>query len=533
MQARIKDSEAEKLILPAEEYIGYLKDESRKLGSADSISFPQSEDELKDILQFFKTEKITIQGARTGITAGAVPKSGHVINLSKLNSITGLVYDKEKDNFFLKLQPGVLLLNIDETLRSKSFDTKGWSKESLEALKLFKTSGKWMFTPDPTERSASIGGMIACNASGACSYKYGSTRDYIESLRLLLVDGRSAFVRRGGCFLQGRKFSLELINGDTISGEVPSYDMPKVKNASGYYALDNMDLIDLFIGTEGTIAIISEVEIKLIKKPEFICGMTSFFLEEKEAISYIKKLRDETDNKFLKPTAIEFFNYEALKLLLKKKEDKGVFSNLGDIKDYYNTAVYIEYQGDNKEETLQSLFKAGRFMKEAGGCEEHTWVALDSSDMERLHFFRHATPEAVNSLIDERRKIEPRITKLGTDMAVPDESLEYIMDLYNTSLKESGLEAVIFGHIGDNHLHVNILPRNMEEYYKGKELYKAWARKVVEIGGTISAEHGIGKIKVEMLEIMYGQKGLLDMKRLKLLFDPENRLNNGNLIGDI
>jgi D-lactate dehydrogenase (cytochrome) len=114
-------------------------------------------------------------------------------------------------------------------------------------------------------------------------------------------------------------------------------------------------------------------------------------------------------------------------------------------------------------------------------------------------------------------------------MAVPDSNLEEVMDLYNKALKEHTLEFVIFGHIGNNHVHVNILPNSMAEYNKGKELYTTWAEKVVKMGGTVSAEHGIGKLKIVMLKKMMGENGIQEMKNLKNLFDPENRLNKGNL----
>jgi D-lactate dehydrogenase (cytochrome) len=151
--------------------------------------------------------------------------------------------------------------------------------------------------------------------------------------------------------------------------------------------------------------------------------------------------------------------------------------------------------------------------------------------MERMKKFRHAVPEAVNLTIDERRKTEPQITKLGTDLAVPDDCLERIIRLYRDGLSQAGLQSVMFGHIGNNHLHVNIIPANLEQYDAGKKLYLEWARAVVAMGGTVSAEHGIGKLKTEMLKIMYGEEGVREMLGVKRVFDPELRLNRGNLFG--
>lgn len=118
-------------------------------------------------------------------------------------------------------------------------------------------------------------------------------------------------------------------------------------------------------------------------------------------------------------------------------------------------------------------------------------------------------------------------------MSVPDAALEEAMAMYAGDLEREDLEWVAFGHIGNNHVHVNILPRDMGEYDAGKRLYMAWARRVVEMGGSVSAEHGIGKLKAPFLRMMYGREGVAEMLALKKLFDPELRLNPGDLFGQI
>jgi D-lactate dehydrogenase (cytochrome) len=114
-------------------------------------------------------------------------------------------------------------------------------------------------------------------------------------------------------------------------------------------------------------------------------------------------------------------------------------------------------------------------------------------------------------------------------MAVPDECLERILHLYRERLDAKGLDYVVFGHIGDNHLHVNILPRNPDEYAAGKELYLTFARDVVAMGGSPAAEHGIGKLKTGFLKIMYGEDGVAQMLAVKRVFDPDLRLGKGTL----
>jgi D-lactate dehydrogenase (cytochrome) len=168
-------------------------------------------------------------------------------------------------------------------------------------------------------------------------------------------------------------------------------------------------------------------------------------------------------------------------------------------------------------------------MTALGGSDEDTWYATTDRELEPLRAFRHAVPEAVNLLIGERKRSCPELTKLGTDMSSPDAALEQVMAMYRTGLTEAGLESVIFGHIGNNHLHVNILPNSMDEYDKGKALYQSWARRIVSLGGSVSAEHGIGKIKVPFLQMMYTPECIAQMRRVKAIFDPSMMLNPGDL----
>jgi D-lactate dehydrogenase (cytochrome) len=517
-----------------EDYVEYLKDESRKTGKADTISFPVCEEEIINTVKklYENKTKITVQGARTGIAAGAVPIGGHILNLGKMNSITGLMYNSESDDFILCVQPGVLLADVNKAVLKKDFDTTGWSGQSLEAFEKMNTSGDCFFPPDPTETTASIGGMVSCNASGARSFHYGPTRNYVEGLHVVLSDGSKIFIRRGMHMANGRLFSLATDTGRIIHGELPNYNMPDVKNASGYYVKENMDLIDLFIGSEGTLGIISEVELRLIKKPAFTWGVMFFFREEASSIKFVRMLRGKKhiqDSFKSGLAAIEYFNTNAIKLLKDHKDNSTALSGIPDVKEEYNTAIYTEFDENSEEEIMNLIMEAAKTAELCGGKEEDTWVADNPKIMENMKLFRHALPEIVNLMVDDRRKESPSVTKLGTDMAVPDEKLEEVINMYNTDLLKEGFESAMFGHIGNNHIHVNIIPSTEKEYERGKELYMKWAQKVLAAGGTVSAEHGIGKLKGNFLEMMYGSQGIKEMMALRNSFDPCNILNTGNL----
>lgn len=519
-----------------EMYGEFLRDESRQTGTAESITFPKAEEEIIACVKecAINNIPITTQGARTGLAASAVPFGGHIINLSRMNNVTGARYDEKQDRFFLRVQPGVLLTEIRKYLLNKSFITTNWDEESVNALNEMK-KGEWFYSTDPTETSASIGGMAACNASGARSFRYGSTRDHIESIRVVMADGDILILKRGQSYAENGKFSLSTENGKVINGKLPDYKMPDVKkNTSGYYNKPNMDMLDLFIGSDGTLGIISEIEIELNKAQKSNWGVTIFMPDEDKALDLVRALRGEKlfcDMTVLKlqPSAIEFFSHKALEMLRYQQKTNPAFSSIQEIKEDYHTAVFIEIEGDCDEEIWEGIEELGDIIVKLGGDEESTWVANNPSALEKLHSFRHACPECVNMQIDEAKKSDSRITKLGTDMSVPDEKLKEVMKMYNEDIEENNLHGVIFGHIGNNHLHVNIIPRNMSEYKEGKELFLEWAEKIANMGGAVSAEHGVGKLKVPFLQKMYSEKELNEMRNLKKIFDPEQLFNRGTI----
>lgn len=492
------------------DYNDYLRDESRRVGSADSISFPTTESEVIDIIRQVRAT-ITTQGARTGIVAGAVPQGGHVLNLSRMNNIGDIRRDDTTGQYRLTVQPGALLSDIEK-------------KAHVDGL---------FFPPDPTETSASIGGMVACNASGAMSFHYGPTRNWVEAVRVVLSDGDIIHLKRGEAHAEGRTFTLATESGRVISGNLPTYTMPNVKTAAGYFVTDDMDMLDLLIGMEGTLGVVTEIELRLIPKPKAVNGLTVFLPSEDAALKFVRILRGEDVEGFepaaVRPIAIEFFNSDALNLLREMKAKYPAFEKIPALKPHFHTAVYTEFHAETEDAIEEAIMQVMETLIGLEVSDDDTWYATSERELEPLKTFRHATPEAVNLLIDERKRVDFEVTKLGTDMSVPDAHLEAVMALYNEGLKQNGLQSVIFGHIGNNHVHVNILPKDMEEYERGKSLYLSWAGEILKMGGSVSAEHGIGKIKAPFLELMYGEEGLAEMRALRALFDPQMALNPGDL----
>ena len=497
----------------------YLRDESRTCGAADAIAFPRTAAELSDAVREAGARglSVTVQGARTGISAGAVPDGGVVVSLSKMDRILGLHTDAA-GRAVLRAQPGVPLVALRRYLSSDG-RTPSAGNSPAPTSRLF-------FPPDPTETSASLGGMAACNASGACSFAYGPTRDHIAGLTVVLADGGTLALRRGQAFASGRSFSLTADNGKTYAGELPAYAMPAVKNAAGYWVKPDMDLIDLFIGSEGTLGIVAELELHLTPKPYKTLGALCYAESEEAALKLVAELRQRAREAHPHAlVALEYFDEGALRLIRASAPSTGLL--LPPPRPHWRCALYAEWALRSDDGTPEPLLC--ELLEACGGSPDDAWVAADAPALEKLKNFRHAVPEQVNAVIAERKRRFPELTKLGTDLSVPDDKLAAVMALYRRDLRSADLEHVIFGHIGNNHVHVNILPRDRDDYAKGKALYRAWAQQVVTWGGSVSAEHGIGRLKKDLLAAMYGEAGIAAMRKLKAVFDPNNRLNPGRL----
>ncbi len=523
------------LIRPlTEDYSDYLRDESRTMGYAETISFPKTEEDIVAVVNYCYDHDlpINIQGARTGLAGGASPLGGHVLNVSRMTKITGMRYDAASDSYFLTVQPGVLLSQVRKALENKAFDISGWSQESINALSKIKP-GELFFSPDPTEATASIGGMAACNASGARSFLYGSTRVHIHGLRVVLANGSVAVLQRGINRAQGRSFTMPLADGSSFSGQLPDFDTPHTKDA-GFYFRDDMDLVDLFMGSQGTLGIISELELSLMPAPKLMWGATTFLPSDEDALHFIRAVRGEQLPGVPlfqhKPASLEFFNKNALEMILKQKEVTAAFSQLLEIPENFNCAVYTEFNSTDPSTFLPILTELAQVVAACNGDPDRTWVAKDARELEKLIFFRHTVPETIDMKIDENKKNEPCITLLSTDMSVEDKDFEYLFHLYKTTLEKTTLDWVIFGHSGENHFHPNIMARNKKEFEQGHAIFKDWAKEVSKLGGTITAEHGAGKIKRELALIMYGEENMAKIRQFKTMLDPKNLLSPGNII---
>jgi D-lactate dehydrogenase (cytochrome) len=510
------------------DYPTYLMDESKLTGTADWLFFPRSEAEIVSILGFLQENKIRtyVSAARTGIVGSCVPTSGSVLSVEKMNRIIGFGFDTNKKCYFIRVEPGTTLDEINDKLMKKDF--KNIPELTLDAIKNFKDIKEQFYYPvDPTEMSATLGGTVATNASGARTLKYGPTREWIKGLRVILASGDILDIQRGECFASKEgDFIINKANGEKFQFKIPAYVFnTSVKNAAGIYSKPNMDLIDLFIGSEGILGVITQIDIWIIEKKPLIYNVL-FSNSEEDALHFGELLQENT---FLSPEFIEFFSNEALNLMKIVQKEEPTMLNIPQIPPVAGSAIFFDlpYSEDNLDEIF------GELNTIAESCNidlSNGWSGFEDQDYARFKQFRHAVPEQINTIIAKRKQAFPHLHKLGTDMSVPGKYLRKMMRYYHSTLTKANLEYVIFGHLGDNHVHVNIIPKNMEELKLGEKLYESFAKKAVEYDGSISAEHGIGKIKREYLKIMYSQTGLNEMRRIKRIFDPALTLNYGNII---
>jgi len=513
-------------------YSAYLTDESRLPGgNADALVFAKSKDEIVEVLKeaFDRTLPVTVSAGRTGIVGGAVPFGGILLSLEPLNRFLGIRFEEKTQSWLAHVQPGMTVEGLDDLLKKQELPHGlefGSALDEADGKRFFRESANWFYPPDPTEKTAHLGGTAATNASGARSFKYGQSRRFIRSLRVVLPDGTVLDLKRGDPAKQrGDFFPVHCLHGDA-NVPVPEYPKPIVKNAAGYYTDHSVELLDLFIGSEGTLGVVVELELELWKRPESIFAGVAFFHSESDALRFVRLSRSFPD---FRPSVLEYFDAYSLELLDQKRLSQEVHSAFPSLPSGTRAGVYFEQE--SRTDQIESLYaKYEPLLSECGTDMNNTWGAVDEMELMKIMNYRHALPEAINAVVAQRQKILPQLHKIGTDFAVPDAFLETVFHLYRSQLDPLGMEYTIFGHVGENHLHVNLLPRNEDELAKAKTAYIALARKIVALGGTVSAEHGIGKIKNSMLGIMFSEDAIRQMMRIKKALDPKWILGQNTIL---
>ena len=445
----------------------YLEDSSGYKGFADRVLAPSGINELRAIVHEASANKIpiTIAGAGTGLTGARVPHGGWIISLERFRT--------------LEIQKGKARCGVGITL--------GELQASAAKTKQF-------LGPNPTEISASVGGIVSTNAGGARSFRFGSVRHHVLALQVTFMDGQTR----------------ELKRGDVVDFPYQALRQPATtKNAAGYYLQPNLQWVDLLSGSEGTLGIVTETELQLLPEPAAILSGVVFFSSEEHALDAVEAWRTVPHLRLL-----ESMDGRALDLLRPRYSD---------IPSSAEAALLIEQDLQSEEDEEVDLWTE-RLHKQSA-LEEQSWFGFSPGDRERFRAFRHALPTMI---VDKAR--HGNTPKFGTDFAVP---LDRNRDLYRYYRQRcSDLfpdQYTIFGHIGDANVHVNLLPNTPKDAERAEELMEDFARYVVSLGGTVAAEHGVGKHKTNLLQLMYSPEEIEAMKDVKRRLDPHWLLGRGTI----
>jgi D-lactate dehydrogenase (cytochrome) len=423
-------------------HMEFIRDESMRSGNADTISFPCRQSQVRQVLAtlFDRQVPVTVQGSRTGITGQALPGGGHILNLSAMNQITGMTLDPA-GHYCLKVQPGVILADLNCQTASRRFEHAGqWDRSSLAVLDRFQNEPfPWFWPPDPTEDTASIGGMSATNARGICVHAYGRSHQHIRA-----VQGMDA---RGNIRMQAQKEEL-----------------------------------DVFLSTNSSPMVITELTLPLLPVPSQVWGVVFFFPGPGQAPGFIDRLMSgQTFSGDTGPAAMagiaamELMDQKTLAIINGFKTNHPSFRSMPKIVPASAGAVYLELHGNSEEVMADLATQLMDAAKKAGGDPDASLAATSHVDLSRLRLLRKAAPHAVSYLTACARQKDDRIFRLGYDMVRSDISVSEQVQMLETDMADAGVTGVVFGHAADSCLHVNLVPEDHDAYLASKAVIQEWA----------------------------------------------------------
>jgi D-lactate dehydrogenase (cytochrome) len=493
-------------------------------GHATGVVHPTSEAEVAETLQRFRS--VLPIGAQSSLTGGATPFGDVILSTSRLNRIVDI------GNASVRVQAGVTLAELDAALAR---------------------AGRY-YPPSPTFTGAFVGGVAATNAAGAATFKYGATRGWVEALTVVLPTGDVLDLQRGATRAHADGY-FELALADRIVRvPIPRYEMPRSpKLSAGYFAAPEMDPIDLWIGSEGTLGIITEVTLKILHTRPPMCLAFVPFSDRGAALEFVGELRRTAqatwatrDPLGIDVSAIEHMDGRCLQLLREDGADRANGVAWG---DSAAMALLVTLELPHEMTSARAFDEIGRArdpdaqdtpivrfcrMLDAVGVLDDVEIAVpgDRARAAQLLALREAVPASVNLRVGRaKQSIDPRIEKTAADMIVPFERFAELLNLYDAEFTRRGLDAAVWGHISDGNVHPNVIPRSLADVASGKEAIAIFGREVVRMGGSPLAEHGVGRnrIKQQLLVDLYGAAGIDEMRAVKRAIDPDWKLAPGVL----
>ncbi len=486
----------------------------------DGLARPQSEAEVQELVRLAAStgEPLTAQGLLSSTTGSSVVSRGLALSMVAMDRILEI----DEGLRFARVEPGINLGHLKRTLAEKGL----------------------FYPPDPTsENECSLGGTVATNASGSRTYRYGPTRDWIRALRVVTAGGEARAVRR----------------------------VEASKNATGYFGFQ--DPVDPFIGSEGTLGLVTEIEIQLLPLPAEVLAGWAFFRDWREALAFVRSVvandptlrghagrgnwlaagvgsRDGAKSSPamssqrmssegvsserissattgpadpLTPRCLELFDRAALDLVRKDPIGPPIPEEAG-------AALLFEEEAEPGR-LMDKVERWAAALEEATPLASRAFLAQTPLEHETLRKVRHAIPARMNEAGD--RAVPDGGGKLSTDFAVPLAHLETVMfEMYGWAKESIRGTVTAYGHVGNGHPHFNIVALDGEDLEAARRAIRIMSRRALELGGTISAEHGIGKIKAELFRDLYPTWQLDAMRGVKAALDPKGILAPGNLFAE-
>ncbi len=434
--------------------ISYSKDASEHRHRPDAAVWPATAEEISAILKLANKDRFPVvpRGAGTSLAGLAVPEKGGVIlDLGRMNKIISVsVTDR-----LAVVQPGVVYADLERALAPHDF----------------------FFPPDPASGTvATLGGNVATNAGGIKGAKYGTTKDYVLSLQVVLPDGR--IMRTGSKCM---------------------------KSSSGY------DLTKLFVGSEGTLGVVTEITLKINPKP----SLTSTAMATFEDLEDAGRAVSEIMHSGILPSALEVVDQQTL-IAINQNTDL----NLPEVE----AILIAETDGHTREETQFQLNKVIEIFKKNNASTVKQ--AATKEEAEALWTARKSA-YAVMSRINNSLAVE--------DLSVPMSKVPNILKTISDLAKKYDLKIPTVGHAGDGNLHPTISydSTNPDEVKRVEQASAELFEKVIELGGTLTGEHGIGLAKAPFMHLEHDPVAMDVMRSIKKSFDPNNILNPGKMALDV
>jgi len=469
-------------------------------GAAEGVVFPRDVDEVAAVVR--AARRVLPVGAQSSLTGGATPRGDVVLSTRGLSEIA------EPTGETIRVGAGVPLSELQRFLAARDL----------------------YYPPVPTFDGAFVGGTVATNAAGAATFKYGVTRDWVSGLTVVLADGSVLDISRD----EVRASDDGVIEVDTgslgrIRIDIPTYHVPMLpKVSAGYFTEPHLDLVDLFVGSEGTLGVIAGATLRIKRRP-LRCVALIACGSEAQAIAVTTSIRAEasTARGPLDVAAIEYMDARSLALV-----DESVFGRAGVGRPTNGTTmllVQIETEGhpDASLARLQDVLQTI-------GISGDPVIALPGDERTAMRLFelREAVPAAVNARVGiAKAHAEDAIQKVAGDFIVPFNAMATALALYRQAFERRDLEYAIWGHISDGNLHPNVIPRSLRDVDNGRDALREMASGVMALGGAPLAEHGVGRnqLKQQFLREMYGENGIEQMRRVKRALDPEAKFAVGVL----